>query len=103
MENRVSPIKARLDELGQTQTWLARETGMADATISRLLRFGENLSKSRAKRIGRALGVPWTALWAAHHDADPETAEFALLMEMAPEQVRQSVLHLLRASVDKLP
>jgi plasmid maintenance system antidote protein VapI len=96
MTKRRSPIAARLDEMGQTQAWLARESGVPEATLSRIVNFKETLTEARAQTIARVLDVSWTELWAVHHDADHQMAEFVLLLRQADPKVRESVLTLLR-------
>lgn len=98
MNRKRSPIAARLDELGRTQAWLVRESGIAESTLSRIINFKETMTEARAQTIAKALDMSWTELWAVHHDADHEMAEFVLLLRQADPRVRESVLTLLRSA-----
>jgi plasmid maintenance system antidote protein VapI len=98
MTKPLSPISVRLKELDKSQAWLVRESGVPEAAISRIVNFKETLTEARAQTIARVLDVSWTDLWAAHHDADHQMAEFVLLLRQADPKVRESVLTLLRSA-----
>lgn len=53
-------IKTRLNEMGQTQYWLAKEVGMNTSYLY-LIMTGERSGRTYMKKIAEALGIEgWT-------------------------------------------
>lgn len=57
-------IRERLREMGRTPVWLSQQTGIAPASISRIM-SGKLVHLETAFSISSALGVPIEKLWVA--------------------------------------
>jgi transcriptional regulator with XRE-family HTH domain len=67
-------IGSRLDQLGETQRWLALRAGMSESSLSDILREKQDITVPQAKRLADVpeLGLTTTVILSAAADADME-------------------------------